>query len=407
VGANRDPSYTDTAHPWKGMAHYVVDKSVINDLPFVTNFNTGQGSIFAIDGQASRVGEWQNLSLQDILPTWRWLAQSTGTPLYPDLTWDDAYYGGTSLEMTGDIVPGSPTTLMLYKTELPVGSSTDFVIAFRTGTAGEPSHMQVALDFTDTSGASEFLDVGSAVTEGWNLETLDLSGFSGRTLEALGLRFASATAVPGYHILVGRMGVLDGPPDPPLEPSGLWVEGFYQIDDNHATIRLRWSHSPETVYQYNVFRVNPDDSRTFLGATPDNAYFVPEIVRVGEEDTTTVEVVAVGPDFSASDPVSTTVAWTTTGTGGGLPPGSVTLSAALPNPVAGTTVFAYTLPASSPVRLAVFSIDGRLVETLEEAPLETAGNHSVTWDASMRPAGIYFVRLEAGAAVSVRRCVVL
>lgn len=407
VGANRDPSNTSTSEAWKGMAHYVPDHSAVNDLPFVTNFDTGQGNLYAVDGEVLRTGEWQNLSLQDLLPTWRWIAQSTAVPLYPDLAWDDAYYGGTCLEVSGDIVPGAPTTLHLYRTDLPLTSSSLLAAAFRTGTAGEPSHMQIALDFTDSPGFTEFVEAGSTVSEGWTLGTWSLSQFSGRTLEALGLRFSSTTPVPGYDIRVGRLGILDGPPDPPQPPSGLWVEGFYQTDDNHGTIRLRWTHSPDPVRRYNVYRLNPDDSRTFLGATPSNAYFVPEIVRVGSEDTTTVMVEAVGPDFSASGCASTVVTWTTTGVGGGPEAGgSPSLLPPSCNPLRGPAILGYTLPVDARARISVYSVAGRVVDTPLDSEAQ-AGSHSLAWDASRLEPGVYFIVLDACGESLVERCVVL
>ncbi len=69
VGWNRDPSDTTTANAWKGVAHYIPAKSPINRLPFVTSFNTGHGNRYAIKGQVLRLGEWNNLSVQDVLPT--------------------------------------------------------------------------------------------------------------------------------------------------------------------------------------------------------------------------------------------------------------------------------------------------------------------------------------------------
>ncbi|NLP05855.1 hypothetical protein GX411_07875, partial [Candidatus Fermentibacteria bacterium] len=268
-------------------------------------------------------------------------------------------------------------------------------------------HMQIALDFTDTPGFTEFVDAGNTASEGWTLGTWSLSQFSGRTLEAIGLRFSSASAVPDYDIRVGRLGILEGPPDPPLPPSGLWVEGFYQTDDDHGTIRLRWTHSPDPVRRYNVYRLNPDASRTLLGATPSNAYFVPEIARVGSEDTTTVMVEAVGPDFSASGYASTVVAWTTTGTGGD--PGAAESPELLPpayNPVRGPAVIGFVLPFESRARVAVYSVAGRLVETLLDGD-SPAGRNSLAWDASAMEPGLYFIVLDACGKSLVEKCVVL
>ncbi|MGA9422109.1 MAG: hypothetical protein WBW61_07075, partial [Rhodanobacteraceae bacterium] len=52
VGPNHDPSNTTTSAAWKGIANYIPATTPISALPFVSNFNTGQGSLYAIDGVA-------------------------------------------------------------------------------------------------------------------------------------------------------------------------------------------------------------------------------------------------------------------------------------------------------------------------------------------------------------------
>jgi len=65
-----------------------------------------------------------------------------------------------------------------------------------------------------------------------------------------------------------------------------------------------------------------------------------------------------------------------------------------PNPFAGETIISFDLPGMMQVRLEVFDIAGRLVETLAEDVM-AAGNHCVTWSGSS--SGIYFCRLTTGS----------
>jgi hypothetical protein len=64
-----------------------------------------------------------------------------------------------------------------------------------------------------------------------------------------------------------------------------------------------------------------------------------------------------------------------------------------PNP--GNAVFGirFDLPRAADVRLRVFDLAGRLVETLADARLE-AGEHVQSWDAVRHASGIYFLRLD-------------
>ena len=406
VGANRDPSITATPDPWKGMAHYVPATSPADDVPFVTCFNTGQGHIYSVEGEVMRSGDWNNRSLQDVLPTWRWIARSPGVPLYPELDWSTAWFGGTSLKVSGDLGPGSTTDLYLYKTGLDVSPSTVLGMAYSTGSAGTPSAMMVGLAFSDSPGTYSYLDVGSTTTAGWNVWSTSLAAFSGRTVSSIALRFQSSTSVPGYTAHIGMLGVTDGPPDPPAAPTGLYVEQFCQVNDTLGTVRLRWAHSTDPVYAYYACRVNGDLTRTFLGGTPNNAYFVPEVVRENYEDTTVIEVKALGPDFSLSVPDSTMIVWETTGVTSGATLAPLSIHPARPNPFSTSAVIDYSVPGPCRVVLSVYGMDGRLVRTLVEEDVP-AGVHSAVWVPEEECTGMYFLRLETPVGSLVEKCILL
>ena len=83
-------------------------------------------------------------------------------------------------------------------------------------------------------------------------------------------------------------------------------------------------------------------------------------------------------------------------------PSRVALSAARPNPFAGSTSFSVGLPQDANVDLAVLDVAGRRVATLDHGRL-TAGVHDYAWDGSGARAGVYFVRLVVdGRAYSTR-----
>lgn len=64
-----------------------------------------------------------------------------------------------------------------------------------------------------------------------------------------------------------------------------------------------------------------------------------------------------------------------------------------PNPFNPITEVAFTLAQESPVRLTVYNLRGQQVARLVEGTLG-AGEHTVTWDATGQPSGVYFYRLE-------------
>ena len=66
-----------------------------------------------------------------------------------------------------------------------------------------------------------------------------------------------------------------------------------------------------------------------------------------------------------------------------------------PNPFNATTTLQYSLLQSSGVTIEIYNIVGQRVATIYEG-FQDAGEHSIHWDSSAFPSGVYFARLEAG-----------
>ncbi|MCF7809743.1 T9SS type A sorting domain-containing protein [bacterium] len=67
-----------------------------------------------------------------------------------------------------------------------------------------------------------------------------------------------------------------------------------------------------------------------------------------------------------------------------------------PNPFNSSTNIVFTVPHQSDVTLTIYDLMGRPAEILLNGKLQSNGKHSVSWNASTFPAGLYFVRLDAG-----------
>ena len=403
-GANRDPSYTETTHPWKGLAHYFAARTPVTSFPFVTNFNTGQGYLYAIEGQELSSLDWHNRSQQDVLPTWRWIAESGGTPLYPEICWDTAYYGGSCLKVTGDLNSANETMLYLYKADAEIAADDSLVLVWYALSEGDPSGMEAAMSLASSPEVFQYVEVPAAETAGWNEFKAPLGSYSGSNLAVAGINFTSSSPLNDYTALIGRLGVTRGAVDIPEPPSGLYVEEFNQVNDTTGTIRLRWDHSSSDVYTYNVYRLNADDSRTFLWATPNNACFVPEVTRSPSEEQTVILVESVSPEFGFSTAVSTTISWETSGIESSS--GGLFLTPPPENPVSGSAVLSFTLPSAGDVSLMVYDLSGRVVQRLLDSDMQ-AGEHSVNWNTRELPSGVYMYRLESSGGSVIRKCMVL
>ena len=77
-----------------------------------------------------------------------------------------------------------------------------------------------------------------------------------------------------------------------------------------------------------------------------------------------------------------------------------------PNPFNTSTTIAYDLPVTGNVELIVYDILGKKVATLVNG-YQTAGKHSVQWDAGGQSSGLYFYQIKAGNFLSIKKCIFL
>jgi VCBS repeat-containing protein len=88
-------------------------------------------------------------------------------------------------------------------------------------------------------------------------------------------------------------------------------------------------------------------------------------------------------------------------------PDEVKLRPNYPNPFRRTTTIEYSLPSAQDVRLVVYDVLGRRVETIVDGRQE-AGFHTLQWDGGRSLAsGMYFARLVAGSTTKTERLVII
>ncbi|MDD9267186.1 endo-beta-N-acetylglucosaminidase [Paenibacillus sp. GCM10023248] len=312
-GPNQDPTNTgrnNTYRKWDGIAHYIAERSVIGSYPFVTRFNTGHGKQFFVNGELASTKEWNNASIQDILPTWQWWMTSSGTKLAPSFDYNDAYDGGSSLKITGKLK--QPNDLRLFKTKLNVTNGVNLSITYKTRLANTATKLKVGLLFEDDPSGFTYLDVGNSATAGWETKTFDLSTYAGKTIAVIGLRF-DGTSSSNYSINIGELALKDAAPTAPAAPSGFGIDKTY-IATNTAELYLSWDFKSSDVWYYNINRVKPDGSRELLGRMYDEVYYVKELNRISNEQSSTLELTAVGFSGAESAPATTTLSWTSRST---------------------------------------------------------------------------------------------
>jgi uncharacterized delta-60 repeat protein len=105
-------------------------------------------------------------------------------------------------------------------------------------------------------------------------------------------------------------------------------------------------------------------------------------------------VVKTGPDISETEPAKIST------------PNEYILYPAYPNPFNLSTQITFALPKAGEVSLKVFNLLGQEVATLAHG-MQTAGTHTVFFDGSGLPTGIYFYRLDSGNLIQTRKMVLL
>jgi hypothetical protein len=77
-----------------------------------------------------------------------------------------------------------------------------------------------------------------------------------------------------------------------------------------------------------------------------------------------------------------------------------------PNPFNNTTIIPYAVPEETFVKLEIFDINGRHVETLT-SQFHQPGFHTLHWSGRSAASGIYFIKLEAAKTILTQKMILL
>ena len=89
-----------------------------------------------------------------------------------------------------------------------------------------------------------------------------------------------------------------------------------------------------------------------------------------------------------------------------LLPEDYELKNAYPNPFNPITNISFSIPQSGLVSINIYDINGELVTKLIDKPLNI-GYHSINWDGSRQPSGMYFVRMDSGDFTETQKVVLI
>ena len=87
-------------------------------------------------------------------------------------------------------------------------------------------------------------------------------------------------------------------------------------------------------------------------------------------------------------------------------PNHFNLSHPYPNPFNPTTTIEFSISRSNMVSIKVYDILGKEITTLLTDYL-TVGNHSIIWNGNNNSSGIYFIRMESGGFIDMKKVFLL
>ena len=300
------------ADGWVGVADFIAERSVISGNAFYTNFNTGHGMQYFVNGEVSKDEEWTNINIQEQMPTWQWWFDSTDdTKLHADFDYGDAlvnknvdgtvktmeytqigaYNGGSSLAVYGAL--SGTDTMHLFKTDLTVTGTTAASLTFRK-VSQDDAVMKLGLILADDAENVAVVELANtAAADGWVTVTADLSAYAGRSIAALCLIFEGEAE--NYQMNIGNITISDRAYTPDA-PQGFVVDTAF--DDGQMIVR--WEKAPyDQVVQYNLYGKLSDGSRVYLGGIYGSILYVKNTFC---DDVIDLELTAVGIDGTESEP---------------------------------------------------------------------------------------------------------
>ena len=301
-----DPRSTSSSG-WAGMSRFFADHTTIISAPFVTNFNSGHGKAFYIDGVKSRDAEWSYQSVQDVMPTWTWIIDSNGQKLSGAYDFEDAYNGGSSIKFYGSLTANKPNNIMLYSTNLDINGSTNIAVTAKN----DRGLMKLVAYYGDSSTSSYAncqkaafaLDASSG---GWTTSNVSLASLSGKKLYAIGFEIGGTSNVYDYQVNIGRLAVTDSEAAA-ASASNARLEEIIYLDAYTAEARIKWNGNNASSYE--IYRLNADGTRTLIMETPNTAYYIPNLVRNDDQADVTVEVVPVNANGVRGESSRFTIDW--------------------------------------------------------------------------------------------------
>ena len=213
----------NAAKNFHGISSFITARSVLQgDLaaePFVTYFNLGNGYFFNVNGETTFNKEWYNVGIQDYMPTWRWWwtkdfmgrteDQVPEAGLTATFTWDDAWFGGSCMRISGST---DGEYLQLFKTKYEMKTGDKLTIRYKMLAGNAAFDWAVATEQNIDGVSARIRTTSSEVALGeWQELTVEVGtglrslNVADQTLALIGLHFSEAE---NLDMLIGEISLV-------------------------------------------------------------------------------------------------------------------------------------------------------------------------------------------------------
>ena len=316
-------SYSDL-EDWHGYAKAVIERSPLNEVPFVTRFNLGNGRFFKNEGVTTWEHKWYNHGMQDLLPTWRWWIDNGDGKTVPedavnmDFTYDDAWFAGSCLKMHGAT---QRSDVRLFATKWNVESANDeFRLVFKPKSSGATS-LELMVAKENGENAFVYVPVAGDIKGGeWNHVTIKASEAglkAGDVIGCVGLSVKNTTAA--FEVLLGEFAFIpvtfnEQPATPTITHAEVMKRYYNRADikvifnmPTPATRKAEYEGCPvyneEVGTWYYEIYVKQEGQETLLTTTTSWAAYVVDATLIPKVDKLQIGVRAVGKDGRAKSDI--------------------------------------------------------------------------------------------------------
>ena len=147
------------------------------------------------------------------------------------------------------------------------------------------------------------------VQDAWTIVTYQTTDLAGKTVRNISYRLTPGADSGSLQFRFGNITMMEAGSEKTAAVSNLKViDTEFDEDGMYAGVRLSWDSDVLSDY-YEVYRINQDNTKSLLGVSNTNNFYVNTLPREGEAKQSAFEVVPVNALFAEGTSATTTMEW--------------------------------------------------------------------------------------------------